>query len=289
MTTKKRGLGRGLDTLLAPEDLAQTQATGQLKNIPLEWISSGRYQPRSHFSQEGITELAASIKEEGLLQPILLRQIAAEQYEIIAGERRWRAAQEAGLGRLPAIVRSATDEAVLSMSLIENIQREDLNPLEEAIAMQRLIEEFQFTHQQIAQRLGKSRSAVTNSLRLMRLAEPVAAMLLRGELEMGHARALLSLDAPEQINLARTVIKKGLNVRQTEALVNRNRKGPRTGGKKSRVDEDTRRLENNLSMTLGQPVQIRHSRQGRGKVIIDYNSLDELDGLLEKLGCDKEQ
>ena len=289
MTTKKRGLGRGLDTLLAPEDLAQTQATGQLKNIPLEWISSGRYQPRSHFSQEGITELAASIKEEGLLQPILLRQIAAEQYEIIAGERRWRAAQEAGLGRLPAIVRSATDEAVLSMSLIENIQREDLNPLEEAIAMQRLIEEFQFTHQQIAQRLGKSRSAVTNSLRLMRLAEPVAAMLLRGELEMGHARALLSLDAPEQINLARTVIKKGLNVRQTEALVNRNRKGPRTGGKKSRVDEDTRRLENNLSMTLGQPVQIRHSRQGKGKVIIDYNSLDELDGLLEKLGCDKEQ
>ena len=289
MTTKKRGLGRGLDTLLAPEDLAQT-AAGQLKNIPLEWISPGRYQPRAHFAKAGITELAASIKEEGLLQPILLRQFAAEQYEIIAGERRWRAAQEAGLHRLPAIIRSATDEAVMSMSLIENMQREDLNPLEEAIAMQRLIEEFQFTHQQIAQRLGKSRSAVTNSLRLRQLAEPVAAMLLRGALEMGHARALLSLDVAEQIKLARTVIKKGLNVRQTEALVNRNRKSPRLpGGKKSRVDADTRRLENNLSMTLGQPVQIRHSRQGKGKVIIDYNSLDELDGLLEKLGCDKEQ
>ncbi len=289
MTTKKRGLGRGLDTLLAPEDLAQT-AAGQLKNIPLEWISPGRYQPRAHFAKAGIAELAASIKEEGLLQPILLRQFAAEQYEIIAGERRWRAAQEAGLHRLPAIIRSATDEAVMSMSLIENMQREDLNPLEEAIAMQRLIEEFQFTHQQIAQRLGKSRSAVTNSLRLRQLAEPVAAMLLRGALEMGHARALLSLDAAAQIKLARTVIKKGLNVRQTEALVNRNRKSPRLpGGKKSRVDADTRRLENNLSMTLGQPVQIRHSRQGKGKVVIDYNSLDELDGLLEKLGCDKEQ
>ncbi len=290
MTVKKRGLGRGLDLLLPPEDLAQSQATGQLENIPLQWIRPGKYQPRLYFSQEAIAELAASIKEQGLLQPILLRRIDAKQYEIIAGERRWRAAQVARLHSLPAIVRSGTDEEVISISLIENIQREDLNPLEEARALQRLVDEFQFTHQQIAKRLGRSRSAVTNILRLTRLAEPVAAMLLGGEIEMGHARALLSLDISAQLSLARTVVEKGLNVRQTEALVSRYRKNPRkVSGKKNPVDEDTRRLENNLSMTLGQPVQIRHSRKGKGKVIIGYNSLDELDGLLDRMGCDKNQ
>ena len=281
MAVKKRGLGRGLDALL-PKDRAVV-GDADLGEVPIEFIQSGKYQPRSHFEETSIGELAESIKAQGLMQPIVLRPLAKDRYEIIAGERRWRAAQLAGKEKIPAVIRDVDDESALAMSLIENIQREDLNPLEEASALQRLIDEFQLTHQEIARTLGKSRSAVSNALRLCSLNSKVADMLEHGDIEMGHARALVPLDDALQIEVATTIVSRGLNVRQTEALI-RSMVKPKKKEKTRSKDSDTRRLEQNLGMTLGQPVEIEHTSKGKGKLIIRYNNLDELDGVLKRMG-----
>jgi len=287
MVTKKRGLGRGLDALLPKKAELAPPKTG-LEEIPIEFIQPGKYQPRVYFAEESIAELSDSIKAQGIIQPIVLRPIANDRYEIIAGERRWRAAQLAGLAKVPAVIRTVDDDSALAMSLIENIQREDLNPLEEATALQRLIDDFQFTHQEVADAVGKSRSAVTNTLRLTQLSPPVAEMLVAGDLEMGHARALLTLEAKEQVVVAKQVVARGLNVRQTEELIRAARKVAVDGPVKPAQDADTKRLEQNLAQTLGQPVQIKHSRKGAGKLVISYSSLDELDGILSKMGYKEE-
>ena len=287
MVTKKRGLGRGLDALLPKKAELAPPKTG-LEEIPIEFIQPGKYQPRVYFAEESIAELSDSIKAQGIIQPIVLRPISNDRYEIIAGERRWRAAQLAGLAKVPAVIRTVDDDSALAMSLIENIQREDLNPLEEATALQRLIDDFQFTHQEVADAVGKSRSAVTNTLRLTQLSPPVAEMLVAGDLEMGHARALLTLEAKEQVVVAKQVVARGLNVRQTEELIRAARKVAVDGPVKPAQDADTKRLEQNLGQTLGQPVQIKHSRKGAGKLVICYSSLDELDGILSKMGYKEE-
>ena len=287
MVAKKRGLGRGLDTLLPMMEKAAPHQIG-LEEIPIEFIQPGKYQPRTYFAEESIAELSDSIKAQGLIQPIVLRPIGDDRYEIIAGERRWRAAQLAGIEKIPAVIRTVDDESALAMSLIENIQREDLNPLEEATALQRLIDDFQFTHQEVADAVGKSRSAVTNTLRLTQLAPPVAEMLVAGDLEMGHARALLTLEVNGQVAVAKQVVARGLNVRQTEELVRAAGKTTGGTGVKPGQDADTRRLEQSLGQTLGQPVQIRHTKKGTGKLVISYSSLDELDGILSKMGYQKE-
>lgn len=287
MVAKKRGLGRGLDTLLPKKEKLAPQQIG-LEEVPIEFIQPGKYQPRTYFAEESIAELSDSIKAQGIIQPVVLRPIADDRYEIIAGERRWRAAQLAGMESIPAVIRTVDDESAISMSLIENIQREDLNPLEEATALQRLIDDFQFTHQEVAEAVGKSRSAVTNTLRLTQLAKPVAEMLVAGDLEMGHARALLTLEVNQQVKVAKQVVASGLNVRQTEELVRVAGKASDTAGVKPSQDADTRRLEQNLGQALGQPVQIRHSKRGAGKLVISYSSLDELDGILSKMGYQEE-
>jgi ParB family chromosome partitioning protein len=289
MVVKKRGLGRGLDALLGadartakaePEDVS-----GKLQEVPIEWIQPGKYQPRKVIEDEALQELASSIKAQGIMQPIVLRSISENKYEIIAGERRWRASQLAGLEKIPAIVREVNDESAIAMSLIENIQREDLNPMEEAIALQRLIKEFDLTHQQVAEAVGKSRTAVTNFLRLINLSAEVSQMLAHGDIEMGHARALLSLDDEKQSQAAKEIAAKQLNVRQAEALVKLWLSVPKEKQNKGKsVDPDTRHLESRLSGKLGQPVQIQHSAKGKGKLVIAYNSLDELDGVLTRFG-----
>ncbi len=281
MALRKRGLGRGLDALL-PKDKAVAIDSG-LSEIPVEFIQTGRYQPRSHFGEASIEELSESIKVHGIMQPIVLRPLEKDRYEIIAGERRWRAAQLAGKEKIPAVIRDVDDESTLALSLIENIQREDLNPLEEARALQRLIDEFQLTHAEIAKAVGKSRSAVTNMLRLCSMDASVAGMLERGDIEMGHARALLTLDSVSQQEVANTIVSRGLNVRQAEALI-RNMDKPEGKVADQRKESDTRRLEETLGMTLGQPVTIQHTSKGKGKLVIRYSSLDELDGILEKIG-----
>ena len=280
MVTKKR-LGRGIDELI-PRDRPVVTDSG-LEEIPIELIQPGRYQPRSHFDPAAISQLAESIRSRGLMQPIVLRALEADRYEIIAGERRWRAAQLVGMEKITAIIRNVDDEAVLAMSLIENIQREDLNPLEEANALQRLTDEFQLTHEEIAKAVGKSRSTVTNMLRLCSLHPRVASMLQAGDIDMGHARALLTLDDERQVDVAQEIVRLGLNVRQTEVFVSELTK-PKQPKKIRTKDADTLRLEEDLSQRLGQPVQIRHSGKGNGKLIIAYNNLDELDGVLEKIG-----
>lgn len=280
MVAKKR-LGRGIDELI-PRDRPVVTDSG-LEEIPIELIQPGRYQPRSHFDPAAISQLAESIRSRGLMQPIVLRALEADRYEIIAGERRWRAAQLVGMEKITAIIRNVDDEAVLAMSLIENIQREDLNPLEEAKALQRLTDEFQLTHEEIAKAVGKSRSTVTNMLRLCSLHPRVASMLQAGDIDMGHARALLTLDDERQVDVAQEIVRLGLNVRQTEVFVSELTK-PKQPKKIRTNDADTLRLEENLSQRLGQPVQIRHSVKGNGKLIIAYNNLDELDGVLEKIG-----
>ena len=287
MAAKKRGLGRGLNAMLPKKEEVVPPKTG-LDEIPIEFIQPGKYQPRTYFAEESIAELSDSIKAQGVIQPIVLRPIGDDRYEIIAGERRWRAAQLAGIEKIPAVIRTVDDESALAMSLIENIQREDLNPLEEATALQRLIDDFQFTHQEVADAVGKSRSAVTNTLRLTQLAPPVAEMLVAGDLEMGHARALLTLEVNEQVAVAKQVVARGLNVRQTEELVRAAGKTAGATGVKPARDADTRRLEQNLGQTLGQPVQIRHTKKGTGKLVISYSSLDELDGILSKMGYQEE-
>lgn len=297
MAGKKRGLGRGLDALLGassegPESGAAeagkqelvAAAAASLKELPIEWIKPGKYQPRQNFDDEKLDELAASIKQQGVMQPIVVRAISDQQFELIAGERRWRAAQRAGLATIPAVIQDVTDEAVIAMSLIENIQREDLNPLEESQALQRLIDEFQLTHQQVADAVGKSRTAVTNVLRLMHLNPAVARMLASGDLEMGHARALLGLEDDRQEKAAREIVGRSLNVRQAEALVRQLLSGPKKTSNKRTESADTRHLERQLSEKIGQPVTIKHSRKGKGQLLINYGSIDELEGILRHFG-----
>ena len=290
---KRKGLGRGLDALLGGS-LAQegnstersTEHSGgddNLSNIPLDIIQRGKYQPRREIQSEALQELADSIKAQGVMQPIVVRPINNGRFEIIAGERRWRAAQLAGLDKIPAVIRDVPDEAAIAMALIENIQREDLNPIEEAFALKRLQDEFELTHQEVAAAVGKSRTTVTNLLRLISLSDEVKESLERGEIEMGHARALLTLDEMDQRALARQVVAKDLSVRQTEALVRRVQQQLTKAVPAHHIDPDIKNLEERLAEQIGVPVQLQHSAKGKGKLVLKYNSLDELDGILKHL------
>jgi len=297
MAVKKRGLGRGLDALLgssasqkeqpqAPVNVAPSSLKeGELRNLPIEMIQSGKYQPRRDMHPEALEELAQSIKAQGVMQPIVVRAISADKYEIIAGERRWRASQIAGLDTIPALLRQVADDAAIAMALIENIQREDLNPMEEALALSRLQTEFELTHQQVAAAVGKSRSTVTNLLRLMSLREEVQRMVEYGDLEMGHAKALLGLPPEQQSAAANTVASKGMSVRQTETLVRSILSTLDAPKKKAiaQIDPDIQRLQEQLSSKVGVPVDIQHSAKGKGKLVLSYNSLDELDGILNHI------
>ena len=305
MIQKKPTLGRGLADLLGqvsaprpvpPPATSQSEAVPQpaavageeLARLPLDVLQRGRYQPRIDMRPETLEELAASIKAQGVVQPIVVRPIAAAaagespRYEIIAGERRWRAAQIAGLADIPAVIRHIPDEAAIAVALIENIQRESLNPLEEARALERLITEFELTHAQAADAVGRSRAAVSNLLRLLELAPEVGGLVERRELEMGHARALLALSSRrQQAEVATIVAKRGLSVRDTEALVRRlQHPVPSSAEPAQAADADVRRLEQDLADKLGTKVLIQHSRGGKGKLVVSYNSLDELDGIL---------
>ncbi|KIP93868.1 MULTISPECIES: ParB/RepB/Spo0J family partition protein [Pseudomonas] len=286
MAAKKRGLGRGLDALLggtsvdALEEEAVKADTSELQHLPLDLIQRGKYQPRRDMDATALEELAHSIKTHGVMQPIVVRPVGDGRYEIVAGERRWRATQQAGLDRIPALVRELPDEAAIAMALIENIQREDLNPIEEAMALQRLQHEFQLTQQQVAEAVGKSRVTITNLLRLIALPEEVKTLLSHGDLEMGHARALLGLPAEQQTEGARHVVARGLTVRQTEALVRQWLNTQEKPVAATKTDPDISRLEQRLAERLGSPVQIKHGQKGKGQLVIRYNSLDELQGVL---------
>jgi ParB family chromosome partitioning protein len=294
--SKKRGLGRGLDALLSASGSSQpaTAATGDLparepadaglRELPVDLIQRGQYQPRRDFDPALLQELADSIKAQGVMQPIVVRPVSDKRYEIIAGERRWRATQLAGLDVIPVLVRDVPDETAIAMALIENIQREDLNPIEEAVALQRLQQEFELTQQEIAEAVGKSRSTVANLLRLMTLEDDVRTLLEHGDLEMGHARALLGLQGQEQVAAARSVVARGMSVRQAEALVRRTiaqRDKPVTQTRA--IDPNIRQLQDDLAEKLGARVQIQHSAKGKGKLVLSYNSLDELDGILSHI------
>ncbi|MCD6041975.1 MAG: parB-like partition protein, partial [Burkholderiales bacterium] len=261
---KAKGLGRGLDALLGGGEPPREQ----LLTLPVARIRPGRYQPRTKMDQQALAELAASIRSQGLMQPLLVRPVDRDRYELVAGERRWRAAQMAGLDEVPALVREVPDEAALAMSLIENIQRENLNPMEEAAGLQRLVDEFRMTHEQAADAVGRSRSATTNLLRLLKLARPVQEMLMEGALEMGHARALLALDGARQVELAKRVATKGLSVREAEALVHKTLRG--TTERRRRGDRDLQRLEEEVSERLGTTVEIRAGAKGSGKLVVHY-------------------
>ena len=291
---RKRSLGRGLDALLgasataneaaaaadAPVAEAAADPDKTLKELAVDLIQRGKYQPRRDMEQESLQELANSIKAQGVMQPIVVRPISDRKYEIIAGERRWRATQLAGLDSIPAVIRDVPDEAAIAMALIENIQRENLNPIEEAAALQRLQQEFELTQQEVAEAVGKSRSTVTNLLRLMSLQEDVRRLVEHGDLEMGHARALLGLEGGDQSHAAAQVVGKGMSVRQTEALV-RNLLAARDKPKQDRgIDPNIRHLQDDLSQRLGTKVQIQHSAKGKGKLVLNYSSLDQLDGIL---------
>jgi ParB family chromosome partitioning protein len=289
MAAKKRGLGRGLDALLGSntsEDKGATQAASSPQTLPVDLIQRGRYQPRRDFNPESLQELADSIAAQGVIQPIVVRPSEGDRYEIIAGERRWRAAQQAGLDEVPVVVRHVTEQGAMAMGLIENIQRDDLNPLEEADALHRLLNEFELTHQQVAQAVGKSRTTVTNMLRLLELTDGVKQMMEKHLIEMGHARALLGLKGDAQTAAGRTVANQGLSVRETEKLVRRlqGEEGSEESSKKAKKeDPDVKRLEENLAQKLGARVNIQQGNRGKGKLVIAYNSLDELDGILEHI------
>ena len=297
MNDKKRGLGRGLEALLgqtAARPVAGIPpARDQLTHVPVDLLEKGRYQPRQDMREETLSELADSIRAQGVVQPIVVRPVGTptattpQRYEIIAGERRWRAAQMAGLADIPAVVRRVDDETAVAMSLIENIQRENLNPLEEAVALSRLITEFELTHQQAAEAVGRSRVAVSNLLRLLELPDEVKTLVEKRQLEMGHARALLGLTNRRQLSeVAGVVAKKGLSVRDTEALVRRllarlaGGDSDRSGRSGIERDPDIRRLEGDLADKLGAKVELQHGAKGKGKLVISYHSLDELDGIL---------
>ena len=281
---KMKGLGRGLDALLSGGD--EAKAGDQLQVLRVDALKPGRYQPRSRMNAEALQELAQSIKAQGLMQPVLVRVAGRDgMHEIIAGERRWRAAQIAQMREIPALIRDVPDESAAALSLIENIQREDLNPLEEALGFKRLIDEFKLTHEQVAQAVGRSRSAVTNALRLTQLAQPVQELLADGAIDMGHARALHSLPPDQQIQLAQRIAQRGLSVRDAERLVQgagSARKSKRNGQSPT-ADADLQRLESDLSDALGATVKINAGKNGAGRIVIDYSSLDQLDGLLAKM------
>ena len=298
MSKRRSGLGKGLDALLPAsldeataetEEAASAADAGSLTSIPIEQLFRSPYQPRRRIGEESIDELAASIRSQGLLEPIIVRPRIAGGFEIIAGERRWRAAQRAELDRVPAVVRDADDREAMAIALVENIQREDLNPLEEARALKRLLDEFAYTHEALADAVGKSRTAVTNLLRLLNLAPAVRELLDAGEVEMGHARALLPLPEGDQNAAAQRVVKSALSVRQTEALVKQILHGKPPGeAPRQSADADTRRLERALSERLGAPTAVAVGKGGAGRIVIRYGNLDELDGLLERLGLGKE-
>lgn len=282
---KAKGLGRGLDALLNSGGEAQTQET--LATARVEQLRPGRFQPRTRMDEQSLNELAQSIRNQGLMQPILVRNAGPQGFEIIAGERRWRAAQIAGLAEVPIVVRDVPDQAALAMALIENIQREDLNPLEEARALDRLIREFDLTHEEAAAAVGRSRASVSNLLRLQELSDKVKSLLEQRKLDMGHARALLSIrDSIQQHDVARQVVQKGLSVRETEALVKRivdGKKAPKKPTASQSGNADIRRLEQDVSEKLGARVRVEHTQKGSGKLVIAYNSLDELDGILKHI------
>jgi ParB family chromosome partitioning protein len=292
MATKKRGLGRGLDALLGSAVPIREYAApivpsapaepprDALKTLPVDLIQRGKYQPRTHMDQQALQELADSIRVQGVIQPIVVRPLAAGGYEIIAGERRWRAAQLAGLQDIPAVIREVPDQAAIAMALIENIQREDLNALEEATALQRLIDEFDMTHQAAAEAVGRSRTAVSNLLRLLDLDAEVKQLVEHGKLEMGHARALLALTGAAQREAAQRVVARGLSVRETEQLVRHLLQGKKAPAKKT-IDPDVRRLQDDLCERLGARVAIEYSAKGKGKLIIEYGNLEQLEGILE--------
>ncbi|HSX72428.1 ParB/RepB/Spo0J family partition protein [Pseudomonas subflava] len=286
MATKKRGLGRGLDALLGGSTAATLEEEAvqvdsrELQHLPLDLIQRGKYQPRRDMDPSALEELANSIKAQGVMQPIVVRPIGGGRFEIIAGERRWRASQQAGLDKIPAMVREVPDEAAIAMALIENIQREDLNPIEEAVALQRLQQEFELTQQQVADAVGKSRVTITNLLRLIALPDEIKTLLSHGDLEMGHARALLGLPMEQQVEGARHVVARGLTVRQTEALVRQWLNAKEKPVEKVKADPDINRLEQRLAEKLGAPVQIKHGAKGKGQLVIRYGSLDELQGVL---------
>ena len=278
---KLKGLGRGLDALLSGNE---ERADDTLTELAVGLLKPGRFQPRTRMDPQSIAELADSIKAQGLIQPILVRPVENGKYEIIAGERRWRASQLAGLTQVPVVIRTVADKAALAMALIENIQREDLNPLEEATGIQRLVDEFEMTHEVAAQAVGRSRSAVTNLLRLLNLSKAVQDLLMQGKIEMGHARALLAISGSRQAELAHQIITRNLSVREAEQLVGQaevtSRKTPR---KQPRKDRDLQALEEELSEILATAVTIKTTQGGRGKLTIDYASLDQLENVLQKL------
>ncbi|MBY0579065.1 MAG: ParB/RepB/Spo0J family partition protein [Burkholderiales bacterium] len=274
--TRLKGLGRGLDALLGESGNTQ----GEMRKLNVMELQPGKYQPRSRMDQDSLMHLAESIKSQGVMQPILVRPLAQGKYEIIAGERRWRASQLAGLDEVPVLIREVPDEAALSMALIENIQREDLNPLEQAVGIQRLVDEFGMTHQEAADAVGYSRSAVSNLLRLINLAEPVQELLMQGKIDMGHARALLSLGNAEQIETANLVAKKQLSVREAERLVQSLQNDQK---RELKVDHDVLRLQEEISARLGTGVIINHGKRGNGRLTIEYSSLEHLDTILSML------
>ncbi|KZN47364.1 ParB/RepB/Spo0J family partition protein [Pseudoalteromonas luteoviolacea] len=312
MSVKKRGLGRGLDALLssakppaaAPKETLEAQPSeavstepateqvaiseNELQRIPIEFLQRGKYQPRKDMSEQALEELANSIRAQGVLQPIVVRKMAQNQYEIIAGERRWRASQLAGLDVVPCILKEVEDDAAVAIALIENIQREDLNAMEEAVALNRLLNEFELTHQQVADAVGKSRTTVTNLLRLINLNDDVKILLEHGDIEMGHARCLLSLQGEAQSEAARTAVAKGLTVRETEKLV-RAMQEPVAKKEPKEKDPDVKLLEQQLAENLGAKVEINYNQKGKGKLVISYADLDELDGILGRIHPDLQQ
>jgi len=286
MAAKKRGLGeRGLGALLQGSRVNLDQELkdhdGELREVPIDLIQRGRFQPRRDMDPAALQELADAIRQQGVMQPVVVRPIAEGRFELIAGERRWRATQMAELDRIPAIIRDVPDDAAIAMALIENIQRENLNPIEEAFALQRLQDEFGLTQAQVAEAVGKSRTTITNLLRLISLSEDVRVMLEHGDLEMGHGRAMLTLQPEQQMQVARQVVAKSLSVRQTEALVRRvQQESPNRKKAKGEVDPNIRALQDDLAERLGARVSIDHGQRGKGKLVIEYTSLDELDGIL---------
>lgn len=278
---KHKGLGRGLDALLGADKDSKPK-NEQVGSLPVDKLQPGKYQPRTHMGQEALTELSDSIKTRGVIQPILVRPVGSGKYEILAGERRWRASKMAGLAEVPVIIREVPDEAALGIGLIENIQREDLNSMEEAAGIQRLIDEFKLTHEEAAKAVSRSRSAVTNLLRLLELANPVQQMVMEGQLEMGHARALLGLGKAKQVEMAQQIVSKGCSVREAERMARLAVEAPKAG-RPPRIDGDTRRLQDELAEALGAVVAIKAGRKGKGTLTINYASLDQLDSLITKL------
>lgn len=286
MTKPQKGLGRGLEALLSG---SKSDKEDVLRDLNVAQLKPGKYQPRSNMGEEPLQELAASIRSQGVIQPILVRMLSDDSYEIIAGERRWRAAQIAGLSIVPVLVRTVPDKAALAMALIENIQRENLNPLEEAIGIQRLIDEFEMTHQSAADAVGRSRSAASNLLRLLKLPDVIQTMLMDNKLDMGHARALLGLDGAEQIAIAHRVVHEQLSVRDTENLVNKHLNATEKPKAAKVENRDLMRLEAGLSDQLGARVEIKTAKNGAGKLVVAFDSNEHLDSLLEKLSLHKPQ